>query len=415
MLNSLRVGFFLAVKYIRHANIWMTVLVVSVMILTFLNLVVITGILVGLIAGSEASFSEEYAGDILISTLPDKSYIEQSSQVMATLDSIPEIERYSARYLASGSIEGNYQRDLGQTNKLPDSASAQVVGIDPIVESRVTGLDKNLIEGEYLLSDDEDQIILGGYLVDRYLPVGTGFETISDIYPGDKILLKINEIEKEMTVKGIVRSKADQVALRAYILDTELRKLIERNDYNLGEIAVQIKPGADAKMVAQSISKRGVSDFALVRTAKEAIGRFLDDIKTTMTTLGNVIGAIGLAVASITIFIVIFITAITKQKSIGILKGIGVTNLAIEFSYVLLSVFYSTIGIFIGVLLVYLVLVPYFQANPIDFPFSDGILSVTTVGTTTRATLIMITTIIAGYVPARIVVGKRALDAILGR
>ena len=131
--------------------------------------------------------------------------------------------------------------------------------------------------------------------------------------------------------------------------------------------------------------------------------------------LGNVMGSISLVVASITIFIVVFINAITRRKFIGIMKGIGIAPGAIEISYVLQSVFYATLGIFIGMTLLYGFMVPFFAAHPINFPFSDGILVAEVPGTFLRAFLIILATIIAGFVPARLVVKKNTLDSILGR
>ena len=415
MLNSLRVAWFLAVRYIRHANRWMTLLVVFVMMLTFLNLVVVTGILVGLVEGSFQTFREQYSGDILLSTLPNKSYIEQSDRLIGMLDSLDPVAAYSPRYAAGGSIEANYKRDFNRANVLPDTAGGEVVGIDPVKERNVTGLPSLVIEGSFLEQGDEDEVVLGANLIKRYIPASTGLETVSGVRPGDKVLVSVNDVTREMTVKGIIQSKTGQVDTRVYLTDTQLRKLIDRYDYNLDEIAVDLVPAASVERVQQTLKDRGADKLALVRTSREAVGDFLDDIQDTFGTLGNVIGAIGLVVASITIFIVIFITAITRQKSIGILKGIGISDAAIEFSYVFLSIFYSVIGMVLGTIVLYTFLVPYFQANPIDFPFSDGILAVTPEGTAFRAGLIGLTTIVAGYVPARIVVGKRALDAILGR
>jgi putative ABC transport system permease protein len=131
--------------------------------------------------------------------------------------------------------------------------------------------------------------------------------------------------------------------------------------------------------------------------------------------LGNMISSIGLVVASITIFIVIFINALTRRKFIGILKGIGISGAAIEISYVFQSFFYAVLGSIIGFVLLYGFLVPYLYAHPIDFPFSDGILYAPLPGTLVRIALLIITTLIAGYIPARMIVKKNTLDSILGR
>jgi hypothetical protein len=61
--RNLRVGWFLAKRDIKRANIWTTTLIVSVMVFTFLNLVVVAGILVGLIEGSENSAKEYGTGN----------------------------------------------------------------------------------------------------------------------------------------------------------------------------------------------------------------------------------------------------------------------------------------------------------------------------------------------------------------
>jgi ABC-type antimicrobial peptide transport system permease subunit len=66
-------------------------------------------------------------------------------------------------------------------------------------------------------------------------------------------------------------------------------------------------------------------------------------------------------------------------------------------------------------LIIYGLLAPYIAAHPIDFPFSDGTLVVPAVGTTIRAIILLVATIIAGYIPARMVVKQNTLDAILGR
>jgi hypothetical protein len=79
------------------------------------------------------------------------------------------------------------------------------------------------------------------------------------------------------------------------------------------------------------------------------------------------------------------------------------------------SLFYAVIGMVIGTLLVFLVLQPYIAANPINFPFSDGILVATASGTAIRAIILFVATMIAGYIPAHIVVRQNTLNAILGR
>jgi ABC-type antimicrobial peptide transport system permease subunit len=131
--------------------------------------------------------------------------------------------------------------------------------------------------------------------------------------------------------------------------------------------------------------------------------------------IGNAIGSIGLVVAAITTFIVIFINAITRRKFIGILKGIGISGEAIELSYIFQSLFYAAIGSGIGMLFLYGFLVPYVSAHPIVLPISNAIIVAPVSGTLIRIALLVATTIIAGYLPSRMIVRKNTLDSILGR
>ena len=183
----------------------------------------------------------------------------------------------------------------------------------------------------------------------------------------------------------------------------------------MDEISIAVQPGVDPNEITRRLKAAGVDQVAKVQTFSEAEPKFLKDIKATFALLGNAISSIGLAVASITVFIVIFINAITRRKFIGIAKGIGISGRAIEFSYVMQSFFYAICGSLIGIVLVYTLLVPYFAANPINFPFSDGILVAPILGTSIRVSLLIFATIVAGYVPARLIVRKNTLDSILGR
>src|SRR3990167_5101410 len=107
------------------------------------------------------------------------------------------------------------------------------------------------------------------------------------------------------------------------------------------------------------------SYVARVQTTDEAIPSFLRDVETTFGILGNALSSIALVVASITVFIVVFINAVTKRKFIGIMKGIGISPLAIEVSYILQALFYGVSGSIIGLALTFGLLRPYFSAHPI--------------------------------------------------
>lgn len=412
--TSISLGFFLAIRQIKRSSIGTTALIVFVMTLTFLNLVVVYGILVGLIQGSVDVYKENFYGDVNISSLPRKEYIEKSPEIIEIVKGLPWLESYSARYTKSGTVEGTYKERIDYTEKA-NIAGGILTGIDPEKEDATTEISKFVVEGRYLTREDSDGVILGANTLKKYLDIDAPeLPLLENVEVGDKVRIIVGDYTKEVTVIGVIKSKAD-FDQRIVMLDTTLRNLIGRTDYNVNEIAIRTKPFTDPYLVKNALMQSGVGETALVQTFEEGLPKFLKDIQATFGLLGNVVGSIGLVVASITIFIVIYINAITRRKFIGILKGIGIDSIAIEFSYILQSLFYAVMGILLGMTILYGFLVPYIDANPINFPFSDGILVANLGETLIRAGLLLIATIFAGFIPARLVVKQNTLDAILGR
>lgn len=413
--TALRVGFFLALRQVIRSSKYTNGLIIFVMVLTFLNLVVVRGILVGLLQGSTNVYRGQYAGDVLITNLSKKNFIENSPNIISTIKNLPYTDIYSYRYVEGGEVEANYKTKI-RLDDDANSANASIVGINPDLEDQFSHISKAVVEGRFLTKDDPDGVLIGSNLLRKYLDIeAPGLSLLEDVKIGDKVRLTIAGNRKEFTVVGFLKSKVDQIDFRVFMLDSTLRNLIGRGDYNVDEISIRLKPNVNPYTVKEALVRSGVAETAKVQTWDESLPKFLLDIQNTFGLLGNVVGSIGLAVASITIFIVIFINAITRRKFIGILKGIGIESRAIEMAYIFQSIFYASMGIIIGLIILYAFLVPFIDAHPIKFPFSDGILVAEIPNTLIRAFLIMIATLIAGYIPARIVVKKNTLDSILGR
>ena len=385
------------------------------MLLTFLNLVVVTGVLVGLIEGINESYRTQYTGDLILSALPNKDYIEETQSVASFLHTLPQVTMLDLRYQAGGSVEANYLSRTSDTEKA-NATGAQIVGIDPVAEDAFTGLASHIIDGSYLAPGDYDQILIGNLLLAQYaFGEQPGLSPLRDVYPGTKVRVTIGDVTREMTVKGVVKSKVGQLATSIFMPAEELRTIAGRTDENVAQIAVRLTEGSDPNAFETLLEASGIGEKAKIQTFDQSIPNGVADIKNTFAMLGNAFSSIGLVVAGITIFIVIFINAITRRKFIGILKGIGVSGSAIEVSYIFQSLFYAVIGSGIGLLVLYGFLVPALAAHPIDFPFSDGILVAPVLDTSIRVLLLVATAVIAGYLPARMIVRKNTLDSILGR
>jgi putative ABC transport system permease protein len=420
-IRPIRVGWFLAYRQILRGSKWTTILIISIMVLTFLNLVVVTGLLVGLISGSYAQFRESYSGDVYITPKPGRKYIENSQELIKYLQAHSSVIAVSPRYSTTASLLGTLDA-LPEPKEKANQAGVALMGIDPVQEEMVTGFSQFVIEGEPLETDEQGYLLIGANLLKEYSSFADvdipGLDLLEGVGVGSRVRLTIadgeGEKKKDYVVRGILKTKVDQISQRVFMVDKDLRKLLSSNQWEVQEIAVKVVPGMDAALVQELRDRVGNSPVR-VQTSFEAIPAFLRDIETTMNILGNALSSFALVVALITVFIVIFINAVTRRKFIGILKGIGIEPRVIQFSYVFQALFYALVGSSVGLLLTFGFLRPYFANNPIDFPFSDGILVATVSGSLLRVGILLFVTLLAGFVPATLIVRRNTLDSILGR
>lgn len=385
------------------------------MMLTFLNLIAVSGILVGLIEGAERAVRENALGDIVIQAKDNEDRILETIAFEKEIQTYPEVSAYAIRYHGGATLEANYQerRDLSGER---DTAAVTVNGIDPEMEVQMAALDTLVVDGEYLDEDEEGQILIGVYFLKRYAEnFGDIFDTIENVYPGSKVRMTVGDVSKEFTVKGIVESKVDEVNFAVYIPEREFRRVFSRLDRNADSIVMRLHNPSDNKRVADLMRNSELGEYGKIQTYEESLPKFLIDIKNTMNLLGTMIGSIGLVVASITIFIIIFINALARRRHIGILKGIGIERKAIEFAYVIQAAFYALSGSLLGAVFTYGFLVPFFEENPIQFPFSDGILSAPPESTFWKFVILFVVTLIAGLIPAWMIARQNTLNSILGR
>ena len=442
--NDFSVGFFLTLRYIRGANRWTTVLITFVMVLTFLNLTVIGGLLEGIIVGSFVGLRDRAIGGVFISSKSGEVAVGRTQYILRDLRSDARVSSFSPRYSARAEViteDDVYQ--ITDANNQRKSVTTTVLGIDPEEEQRTTNLPGSLLEGSYFSSSAaRREILIGSALLERHSPFGA--EVLSGVHPGDFVFMRIGSglqggfgydadddrsgrtatssrstagtgaSLRKYLVRGVYRTKAGELDLAIIMSDDEVRAHNPIPGNNVNSIAIRLHNQADATAVRDDLMQ-SFGRYAKIETVEDAIGPFLGDIRTVFKMLGSVVGAIGLAVASITIFIIIFVTAVSRSKYIGILKAIGVTPNALRISYVLYAMSFALAGSLLGFALLYGVLVPFFDANPIPFPFSDGILYITSSGVLVQIGLLFIATLIAGVIPAHRVVRRPAIEAVRGK
>ncbi len=413
-MNNIKVAWFLARRQLFGKNKKSVILIITVMLLTFINLVGTSGLLVGLIVGSSKEYRDKFIGDLIISPLPTKKgIIIDTESIVNTLKSSPEVKDFSVRYIANGSLESNFNNR--SENRRLEKTNAIFYGINPEKENNVTQQSKNILEGEFLNKLDPKSIVVGKDLLSKYaLDSQTADASLGDVKIGDKLLVSIDSYQNDYILYGILGGKTD-LTRSVLINDTELTKILNKSNNRANQIAVRVKQAGQEYGLKEIFKNAGLTDNQKIETYDEGEPKFIKNIVSVFRILGNVIGGIGVVASLITIFIIIYINAITRRKYIGIMKGIGISPSVIKLSYVFQSIFYCIVGSLFGAIIIYTIMIPYFDANPIDFPFSDGILVAPYFDTFIKFATLLIATVLSGYLPARSVVKQSTLDAILGR
>lgn len=435
LLNTIRLGFFLAIRQVSRTSKWTTGLIIFIMMLTFFNLVATSGFLVGIVEGASRGYKEQWTGDLLITNRNEKSYIEHTSEIESVLSSFPQIKSYTKRITAGVKIEANWWEKRKEADA--NIVSNQIAGIDPTTEEATTHLSKVVVEGEWLKPGDARGIVLGSGFLAKYSRVADLVSLLRDVGPGSIVRVTVNStktpvsveqnlsaspdvtnstsVTQDFIVRGIIDSKVQFVSSRAYILDSELKKMLSKSDGDVSEISIVMNQGIDPYVVKTPLVDNGFSQYAKINTADEGSPEFLVNIKLFFNIIGTILGSVSVVVALITIFIIIYINALTRRRQIGIMKGIGVTEFAVEFSYICQAMFYVLIGSGLALVIIFIGLKPMIDAHPIDTPFATIVLVAEPAAVAFKFLLVVIVSVFAGYLPARLIVKKNTLNAILGR
>lgn len=411
--HSARVGYFLAKRLVLRSNKYVSGLIIFILMLIFLNLVAMSGLLSGMIESSNIGYYTNYGGSIIVKPLLEKNKIQKADELITFAKSLPGFLGYSPRITTSGRLELDW---LGKKKgSLGNSSGASIIGLDPELENQTTGLSQKMVAGRFLLPEDRDSIILGANLAGLGESFAVG-ETLQNVELGEKVLVHYsNGFSKEYTIVGFYRVKLGLLDFSAMVTLKELQNVLQVDGPLYDEISIKTIDPVHPEGFKQYFINAGYNNLNRIETWKESMGSAIEDVNTAFTLIGDIIGGIGLMVGGITIFILIFVNAVSKRKFIGILKASGVNAMAIVLAYIFQALAYTIIAIILGVTVLFGLIDPYITANPIDFPFSDTVLYLPAENVQARITILFIVSFLAGLVPAYLITRQNTLDTILGR
>jgi putative ABC transport system permease protein len=401
MLDNAKVSFFLAGRSIRRGNKGITIFTIFVLTLIFIQLVLFSSMLAGVTLKFNELMVNYQTGNVVVEPKAEERYIEDASSLQKKIESLPQVVGTSARLKASGNFRYK-EKEMGGT----------VYGIDPADEAFVTGLEDAVISGEFLSRPDRGEIILGR-------EVSGGFDALMEsrslggVEVGDTVELTINGTSRQFRVKGIYTTRYFMADASAYLNRADFEDLMGIQGRDLAqEIAVKTTEGADEYETRTTLLSLGVREN--IRTWHEFAG-ILRLIENTLGLVRNIMNAIGLLIAFVIIFVVIYVNIVNKKRQIGVQKAIGIEQNVIVASFVLQAMLYAGTGVILGYCFMRFGLAPYTVSHPVDIPLGSMSLKLDDTEAITRAVLLFFASIIGSVIPAYKLAQKDLLDLIWGK
>lgn len=407
-LSDCKLALFVAYKTITKGSKSTSFLLIFILGLAFFNLLFISGFLSGFSDGVLKSMIDTTTSHIIVSPQEEpvrKNFIVNQDAVRREIETIPGVIATSRHYLLSGSV--GYDKNKNGTIRY---VSAPIVGINEVDEKRITILANHVVSGDFPDHLRDDEAILGANLSGGYDTVQAA--DLGGVKAGDKIhVAYANGIEKIYTVRGIFKITLGFASNNLFISDREAERILAKQN-EASEILVRFN--LDLKNIDEYAEKVKmiVPDLKIDTYNKRlaAIGVLID----AFDIIALIVGVISVVVSASTVFVMVYINALSKQKQIGILKAIGIRERIIEFSYVFQSLFYAFIGIIFGSVLLFAVAIPYLDARPIEMPYGTAYLILTTKQYIMSVIFMLVSSLLAGYLPARMVSKRGILKVIWG-
>src|SRR5674536_43489 len=131
---------------------------------------------------------------------------------------------------------------------------------------------------------------------------------------------------------------SDVYKRQAYISRADLEEMMGIEDRDFAqEIAVKTTEGTDEYETRTALLSLGIKEN--IRTWHEFAGILLL-IENTLGLVRNIMNAIGLLIAFVIIFVVIYVNIVNKKRQIGVQKAIGIEQNVIVASFVLQAMLY---------------------------------------------------------------------------
>ena len=412
-MGSLKVALFLAYKSIIKGNRWALALIILVMSLSFANLILTPSILSGVTNTLNDQQVNTLFANIIIDPEEDEYYLSHVSQVVKKIEQTPGVTGVSVHLNSSAFMEYQWQEKDSPADK-GKSGNWSVVGIDPLPEAEVTAIQENIIDGSYLETGDRDKIVLGIEIAGGDEAQSSSFLTLGEVQVGDNVWLTYaNGVQREYEVKGIFWAKETQADRLAFVTRTELASVMGRSVFTdrASQILVKTEQMGNEEQLIAELEILGINGE--IRSWRE-YGGAMSGIVSSFDVIVSLINGIGLVVAAIVMFIVIYISVLHKRRQIGILRAIGIKTRIVITSYLAQALFYAVLGITFGELIIHFAIGPYFANHPLNLPLGMVSLGIEPAAVLKAVWGLISAAIFAGFIPVLSIIRQSIIKSIWG-
>jgi len=395
---AFQVALFLAWKSIikNKGKVFMTIFVIS---LGFISSIIVYGMLQDTGFKIEQNFIDTTFGDIILEPFGHSVKIENVPNVMAKINSLPDIEGAAAINILPGRLYdngGNY-------------ISTQILVIKPSDFERASQISTFLYRGDYLTESEKQGIFMGCLNLKTCSEFADSMPSI-DVEVGKKVNVVFGTGETaELELVGNYKHSFANVE-NINLMTEESAKAIFPNfdDTKADFIIIRTQNREIVPSVLKELSFLDIN--AKISDWKEKLA-FYSQTVDSFNIVGNLSFLIGVAVSIISVYIIIYINALSKKVQIGIMRAIGIRAKIISLSYTLQGFFFGILGAVFGVILTY-VMIGYFLINPIYSSIGNLVPKVTAGMLSIVAIAIITSSTLTGYLASRRIIKQNILKSL---
>ena len=233
------------------------------------------------------------------------------------------------------------------------SAGAQLLGIDPARELRVTSFLEGVEEGQPLPEDPQGQVLLGVTLA-RELQASSGDEIAAVTQAADGSLG--NELYR---VAGILKtglSQLDRVLVVIHYRD--LQELLVLEPSSVHELAARIVQPELAELATSQLNESGLlPDDALAQSWGELSPQLKDYVGLVDSFYGYLIGFISFF-AALGVLNTMLMAVFERTREFGMVGALGMTPVQILVTVLAETLVLVSLGVGLGLLISFLVMQP---------------------------------------------------------